>query len=276
MDFLSLLPPEIAAGIETQLGESQDESWTDDPLEYERKMAELSNRQPGSLTGLDCPLCLNRGYSVVVDTKGNRRVRDCSCMAQRRSLKNLECSGLAKVLNVYTFDTWQVREPWQEEFLRAAREYAAGPAEWFCATGRPGTGKTHLCTAICGELLNRGMEVRYVLWRDFSTRAKAAVNDGDEYRALLDPLERVKVLYLDDLFKTGKGQAPTSADCNLAFELLNSRYADPEKLTVISSELTIGNLLDIDEAIGSRIYERSKGRYVDLSGRTNWRMGGGT
>lgn len=238
-------------------------------------MADLSNRQPGSLTGLDCPLCLNRGYTVVVDTRGNRRIRDCSCMAQRRALKNLERSGLAKVLDIYTFDTWQVREPWQGRFLQAAKEYAAVPEGWFCATGRPGTGKTHLCTAICGELLKRGVEVRYVLWRDFSTRAKAVVNDGDEYRALLDPLERVKVLYLDDLFKTGKGQAPTSADCNLAFELLNARYADPTKLTIISSELSMGELLDVDEAIGSRIYERSKhGHYVDLSGRANWRLGG--
>lgn len=274
MDFLSLLPPEIAAGIETQLGESPVSSWTDDPLEYERQMAELSNRQPGSLTGLDCPLCLNRGYSVIVDAQGNRRVRDCPCMKQRRALKNLEKSGLAKVLNVYTFDGWQIREPWQGQFLQAAKDYADKPAGWFCAVGRPGTGKTHLCTAICGELLEKGLEVRYVLWRDFSTRAKALVNDDEAYRALLEPLERVRVLYLDDLFKTGKGQTPTAADCNLAFELLNARYADPDKLTVISSELTMGQLLDIDEAIGSRIYERSKGgHYIDLSGRKNWRMG---
>lgn len=272
MDFLSLLPPEIAAEIETQLGESNPLSTTADPLEYERQMAELSNRQPGSLTGLDCPLCLNRGYSIVVNSQGNRVAKDCSCMKQRRTLKNLEKSGLAKVLNIYTFDTWQVKEQWQLHFLTVAKDFSERPKGWFCVTGRPGTGKTHLCTAICGELLQKGMEVRYLLWRDYSTQAKAVVNDQDAYLELMEPYKRVKVLYLDDLFKTGKGQDPTTADCNLAFELLNARYADPDKLTIISSERTMGNLLDIDEAIGSRIYERSKDHYVDTSGRKNWRM----
>lgn len=272
MDFLSLLPPEIAAEIETQLGESNPLSTTADPLEYERQMAELSNRQPGSLTGLDCPLCLNRGYSIVVNSQGNRVAKDCSCMKQRRTLKYLEKSGLAKVLNIYTFDTWQVKEQWQLHLLTVAKDFAERPKGWFCVTGRPGTGKTHLCTAICGELLQKGMEVRYLLWRDYSTQAKAVVNDQDAYLELMEPYKRVKVLYLDDLFKTGKGQEPTTADCNLAFELLNARYADPDKLTIISSERTMGNLLDIDEAIGSRIYERSKDHYVDTSGRKNWRM----
>ena len=270
MDFLSLLPPDIAEAIGTQLGES---SLSSDPIEYERQMAELSNRQPGSLTGLDCPLCLNRGYSIIVNSRGDRVAKDCSCMNARRTLKNLEKSGLAKVLNIYTFDAWQAAEPWQEEFFNAAKDYAKNPTGWFCAVGRPGTGKTHLCTAICGELLQKGYEVRYLLWRDFSTQAKAVVGDDEPYQELMAPYKRVRVLYLDDLFKTGKGQEPTMADCNLAFELLNARYADPDKLTIISSERTMGNLLDIDEAIGSRIYERSKAHYVDLSGRKNWRMG---
>lgn len=235
-------------------------------------MAELSNRQPGSLTGLDCPLCLNRGYSIIVNSQGNRVARDCSCMKQRRTLKHLEQSGLAKVLNIYTFDTWQVKEPWQHDFVTMAKDYAENPSGWFCAVGRPGTGKTHLCTAICGELLQKGYGVRYLLWRDFSTQAKAVVNDDEAYQELIYPYKRVRVLYLDDLFKTGKGQEPTTADCNLAFELLNARYADPDKLTIISSERTMGNLLDIDEAIGSRIYERSKAHYADLSGRKNWRL----
>ena len=274
MDFLSLLPPEIAAGIETQHGESPVSSWTDDPLEYERQMAELSNRQPGSLKGLDCPLCLNRGYSVIVDAQGNRRIRDCACMNQRRALKNLEKSGLAKVLNVYTFEGWQIREPWQGQFLQAAKDYADKPTGWFCAVGRPGTGKTHLCTAICGELLEKGLEVRYVLWRDFSTRAKALVNDDDAYRALLEPLERVRVLYLDDLFKTGNRQRPTTMDVNLAFEIINARYNTAGLITVISTELSMGDLMRTDEATASRIYERTKQKrnLFDFAKFPNWRM----
>ena len=242
-------------------------------MEYERRMVEICNSEPGNLEdGIDCPICLNRGYSLVLDRNGNRAARECSCMKQRRSLRYLEQSGLSKVLGIYTFEAWEAKEPWQEHFLEAAKSYAENPQGWFVAAGRPGTGKTHLCTAICGELLQKGKEVRYLLWRDFVTQAKSAVTESEEYRELMEPYKRVPVLYLDDLFKTGKGQTPTDGDCNVAFELLNSRYADPEKLTIISSELTMGTLLDVDEAIGSRIYERSKGHYVELAGKKNWRL----
>lgn len=270
MDILSLLAPELAEQIEAQRGESSPLST--DPLEYERQMMELCNKTPGELTGLDCPICLNRGYSMVVDEHGNRVSRTCSCMKKRRSLRYLEQSGLARVLDIYTFDAWKAKEPWQQQFLTAARNYAEHPSGWFVAAGRPGTGKTHLCTAICGELLRKGMEVRYLLWRDFVTQAKAVVTEDAAYRELMEPYKRVPVLYLDDLFKTGKGQEPTAGDCNVAFELLNARYADPDKLTIISTELTMGALLDVDEAIGSRIYERSKGHYIELAGKANWRL----
>lgn len=107
-----------------------------------------------------------------------------------------------------------------------------------------------------------------MLWRDVSVRAKAVVND-EEYGRIVDPLKRVKVLYIDDLFKGG---APKEADIKLAFEILNYRYADQKLLTVISSERTIEELLDIDEAVGSRIYERSRGYYLPLDGMKNWRL----
>ena len=233
---------------------------------------ELCNQTPGTLTGYDCPLCLNRGYSMTVDENGNRVSKECSCMKQRRSLRYLRESGLERVLDSYTFEAWEAKEAWQKQFIAAARDYAEHPSGWFVAAGRPGTGKTHLCTAICGELLRKGMEVRYLLWRDFVTQAKAVVTEDAAYRELMEPYKRVPVLYLDDLFKTGKGQDPTAGDCNVAFELLNARYADPDKLTIISTELTMGTLLDVDEAIGSRIYERSKGHYVELTGKKNWRL----
>ena len=82
----------------------------------------------------------------------------------------------------------------------------------------------------------------------------------------------MKVLYIDDMYKTGKGQQPTVGDVNLAFEIINARYNDTGKVTIISSERTVEEMLDIDEAVGSRIYERSKGNYLNLYGRENWRL----
>lgn len=235
-------------------------------------MAEQANNQPGTIQGFQCPKCLNRGYIVKVDGNGRRYTKECSCMARRRSEKIAEQSGLSELLKRYTIETWEVKEPWQEKLLSLAQKWACEPSGWFYLAGTPGTGKTHLCVALCGLLMERGMDCRYMLWRDVSVRAKAAVNDETEYRKLVEPLKRVKALYIDDLLKTGKGQTPTTGDVNLAFEILNARYNDSRLITILSSEMTVNQILDLDEAVGSRIYERTKGNYVDLTGKRNWRL----
>lgn len=248
-------------------------SWTDS----EQRRADTLNHTAGNLDAsvVDCPECLNRGYIAFVDGAGMLRTRDCQCMAKRKSLKRIQRSGLSELLQRYTLDTWNEREPWQKSLSDMVKQYAADPSGWFFLAGRPGTGKTHLCTALCGLLMDKGLEVRYMLWRDFSTRAKAVIGDEATYKHLVEPMKTVPVLYVDDLFKTGKGQAPTTGDVNLAFEIMNARYNDGRLLTVLSSELTIEKLLDVDEAVGSRVYERSKSHYADLSNRANWRVTGG-
>lgn len=193
-------------------------------------------------------------------------------MAVRRARGRVMRSGLGDMLERYTLERWQGAEPWQEKARRLVEEYARSPSGWFLAAGSPGTGKTHLCTALCGLLLNRGVDVRYVLWRDMSVRAKALVGDEGAYQRLIAPLKQVSCLCIDDLFKTGRGREPTAGDVNLAFELLNSRYNHSGKLTILSTERTVEELLDIDEALGSRVYERSRRFYLNLSGRANWRL----
>lgn len=241
--------------------------------EYEQLKVQSYNDSPGTLTGVDCPICHNKGFIMVLEPETlEHKLRDCKCMAERRSIRYLAQSGLSKVLDTYSWDRWKCVEPWQNAFMEAAKSYAQHPHGWFLAAGRPGTGKTHICTAICGDLLRSGYEVRYLLWRDFTTQAKAILTDREGYAELVEPYKRVPVLYLDDLFKIGKGQEPTTGDCNLAFELINFRYSNPEKLTIISTELTVDKLLDVDEAIGSRIFERAKDYYFDLSTRQNWRL----
>lgn len=252
----------------TKAGELQTLSMID----LERVKADSLNKKLGSLSGYDCPDCLNRGYFHRVDDQGRRYLEECRCMVIRRNRERIQKSGLSDMLMRYTLDEWQSREPWQRKAAEMVRRYADNPEGWFMASGTPGVGKTHLCTALCGLLMERGVDVRYMLWRDVSTRAKAAVNDEDSYRDIVEPLKRVRCLYIDDLFKTGKGQQPTTGDVNLAFEILNSRYNDSKKITIISTERDVEELLSIDEAVGSRIYERSKKFYLPLAGKKNWRL----
>lgn len=226
----------------------------------------------------DCPECLNRGYLLRIDENGNRYGRECSCMERRRSILRFRESGLENLLERYTFANYRTLKPWQEKAKAAAMRYAENPTDWFLACGSVGAGKTHLCTAICGEFLKRGMDVRYMLWREHATAAKAVANSAEEYEKIVEPMKRATVLYIDDLFKTGRGQAPTAADVNLAFEILNARYNDRQKLTLISTELDDVELLDVDTGVGSRIYERTQepGHCLAFQGEDkNWRIYGG-
>lgn len=189
-------------------------------------------------------------------------------MDKRESILRIERSGLVEVLKDYTLEKYKTPQAWQREAKKMAEQFIADPRGWFCAMGAVGSGKTHLCTAIAGKLLEQGMAVKYMLWRDEAVKIKACVTDDKEYDRLTRPLKTIKCLYIDDFFKGNI----TAADINLAFEILNSRYNDRKLITIISSEKTIEDLLNIDEAIGSRIYERSKGYYVRVTGDKNWRL----
>ena len=71
----------------------------------------------------------------------------------------------------------------------------------------------------------------------------------------LEEIKRVEVLYIDDLFKTKDDIPPTAADINIAFEVINYRYNNPELITIISCQQMFAELLTVDEATASRIAE---------------------
>ena len=82
------------------------------------------------------------------------------------------------------------------------------------------------------------------------------------YEDRINEMKEADVLYIDDLFKTGKDkegnyQKPTVADINLAFEIINHRYNKQNLYTIISSECTLAQILSIDEAVGGRIAEKA-------------------
>ena len=166
-------------------------------------------------------------------------------------------------------ERYQTPDPWQVQAKAMAERYLEDwRGKWFYAGGSPGSGKTHLCTAMCGKLMEAGMPVRYVQWRSDIQDIKRKVQDAEAYQSAIDPLKSIRVLYIDDFLKG----SPTDADRNIAFDLLNARYIRPECITIISSEWTIDRILDWDEAIGSRIAEKSRGNILNICGKKNWRL----
>lgn len=239
-----------------------------EPGMSERMKAETANSENGKLNqkdGYDCQICRNKGYIIrAVEENGFWRIvaQECQCMKIRRTIRRMEKSGLKNLMRDYTFGKFEASENWQKTVQNAAASYAKSPQGWFFIGGQSGCGKTHICTAICRELILQGLDVVYMLWRDEITRLKAMVTDVDKYDNNIQLFKRAEVLYIDDFFKMGRGignndmQKPTMADINIAFELLNYRSINNLQ-TIISSEFNIAELLEIDQALAGRIVENA-------------------
>ena len=218
------------------------------------------------LGGVDCDKCNNTGYLLRVDADGIQWSRECPCMKTRRSLRNIRNSGIADMMKRYTFDNYIVDNEIRKKIKERAIKFASEDTGWFIITGRSGSGKSHICTAICGKLIEDGAETKYMQWRSDSVNLKAKLNTP-EYEYAVQKYIDVPVLYIDDLFKG----TITPADINLAFQILNGRYLDYDKRTTISSEIPMERMFDEDEAVAGRIYERTKG-YCFKAPDENYRL----
>ena len=217
---------------------------------------------------VDCPICNDSGW-VEVDPV-TRAVRRCECYEAKAAEDRIRNSGLSESLDRMTFDTFVTKTDVQRQIKQTAQTFltdylAADKKPWLYIGGNPGSGKTHICTAVCGELLKHKIPVRYMQWLDASRELKAAVNDED-FPELIADYVNVPVLYIDDLLKQKWTRYPqfTEADIKVAFSILNARYIQ-NKATIISTEWDLINqLLDADEGLFSRIYERCKGHLLTI------------
>lgn len=247
------------------------------PEEYAQTKIDSFNSQTGKLEGYDCPICKNKG-EIMFLKNGYETIRECQCMNVRKTIKRIERSGLKDLMKDYTFEKFIVSSDWQKKAKTMALEFLKDyENKWFFVGGQVGCGKTHLCTALVGAFIRSGKPAHYMLWRDEVVQLKAVVTDDEAYGKAIRKLKEIEVLYIDDFFKTERGKQPSTAEINIAFELLNYRYNNPRLVTIISSERLIDDIIDIDEAVGSRIYQRSK-QYcmiVNYDRSKNYRLNGG-
>lgn len=242
------------------------------PFDAVQRECDVINRTVGTLDGIDCPLCRNRGFLAYKDDSYAVQ-RECECMKKRRSIWRIEKSGLKKQLEKCTFANYEAKEKWQEYIKDVSLEYVECADSWFFIGGQVGSGKSHICTAICGELIGKGKDLLYIVWIDEAVKLKANKMNDEEYQKMIHRLQTTEVLYIDDFFKVRNGEQPTNADVNIAFEILNYRYNNGLQ-TIISSEKKLADVTNIDEATGSRIFEKCVGKYrinLQKDGGKNYR-----
>lgn len=241
------------------------------------RLLELSiqagNGQSGTLDGYDCPECRNKGY-ILCAKDGERRTRECACMAKRRSLRYIAESGLSEVLDRCTFERYVVRPGcgYQEGMKKTALDYlACGRRYWLALMGQTGTGKTHLCTAVCRALMEKGFQVRYITWVGFIKMMERLRFKQEQHDEFYGPIKDAEVLYIDDFLKRERGEAAMS----IAFDLIDHREK-AKRATILSGELLIEEIAGLDSALAGRIRQMCKfGEFYFEAGRDetrNWRL----
>ena len=146
---------------------------------------------------------------------------------------------------------------------------------WLFFGGQNGSGKTHLCTAICGNLIDGGHDVMYVSWTELFKKLEALKYKHDEYTEMIGKVCNAEVLYLDDFLKA-KTEAERVQMLSTAFDIINKRV-EMERKTIISSELFIDEISALDEAIAGRI-RRAAWNYriqIQRDDSRNFRKSGG-
>lgn len=230
----------------------------------------------------DCRVCKNkRQVAEVFKARNGEYIvySDCKCLKQVSALRRIQKSGLAEQLKQCRFDNYETKHDYQTILLGKAKDFLQnGARNWFVALGQTGCGKTHICTAICGELLNRGHSVRYVRWHYELKRIKGLAKNAEEYAEAMDDILKSEVIYIDDIFKRGKNPdgtlaRPTDADVRLVFEIIDTASASGKTL-IISGEDLRPALVDIDEAIAGRIIQKAGHFLVQITTGTgkNFRL----
>lgn len=242
---------------------------------YALKQCEWYNESSGNLDEMDCKECKNRGYFQILDEEDNKIMRECRCMAVRRYIRAMNTAGLGSLYQKCTFDRYEVKEQWQKVCKDAAMRYAQLSGNgWFYFAGNSGSGKTHLCTAICGELAKRGRSIKYLQWARLYEQLVQTRFKEYEQGELFRCIESVDVLYLDDFLKTPRNVQPKDDMLSYALEIVDARYK-ADKKTIFSSEFPISKITAFDEALGGRIYEKAKDFQISTGSdkRRNYRTG---
>ncbi|WP_432748676.1 ATP-binding protein [Pectinatus frisingensis] len=210
-------------------------------------------------TQYTCKKCKDTGWLTVLEPDGMFSKKPCKCLAKMRVESRLKKSGIIpEDYERFSLATFQTDTDEHINMKGLAIKYlqTRKPNQGIAYTGSSGTGKTHICIAICQALTKQyGEEHYYFSYRSEIQKIKAAMYDeSGQYSRLIQHWTRVNNLYIDDFFKFAEGRDGKiqPQDLQIMFDIINTRYIN-RKATIFSSEKTISEITAIDEALGSRI-----------------------
>lgn len=220
----------------------------------------------------NCDKCKDEtSYLVVCD--GIEYWIPCECRRQHKIARLMSSSEITEEFKKLNFESFAIankpkliKESFDcaKEYLEIFEEIKGKRQNSIMFLGNPGTGKTHLLTAISNKLIaEHAVAVLYFPYVEGFNDLK---DNFDKLETKLRRMKTVEVLFIDDLFKPTRGiPRATEWQVEQMYAVINHRYLN--KLPImVSSELTIDQLCNVDEALGSRIYEMCRDYTVEILG----------
>ncbi|MCP6683208.1 ATP-binding protein [Bacillus nakamurai] len=209
--------------------------------------------------------------------------KQCKCVKRKKIARLMAASGITEEFEMLLFGNFitdgkpaMIKDAYEcaMEYFKDFQKVKGERSNSIALLGQPGSGKTHLLTAIMNNLIKK--KSVYCMYFPYVEGMGDLRNDFDQLETKLDAMRKAEVLFIDDLFKPVKGE-PRATDWQVEQiqSVVNYRYLNHKPL-LISSELDTSELLDIDEALGSRIHQMCRNYTVTIKGdrmQLNHRLG---
>ncbi len=209
--------------------------------------------------------------------------KQCKCVKQKKIARLMEASGITEEFEMLLFGNFitdgkpdMIKDAYEcaMEYFKDFQKVKGERSNSIALLGQPGSGKTHLLTAIMNNLIKK--KSVYCMYFPYVEGMGNLRDNFDQLESKLDAMRKADVLFIDDLFKPVKGE-PRATDWQVEQiqSVVNYRYLNHKPL-LISSELDTAALLDIDEALGSRIHQMCRNYTVIIKGdrmQLNHRLG---
>lgn len=212
-----------------------------------------------------CPICKDQ-KGFIFDLNGADTWIKCECADRQLAIDRMNRSGIIEedrnrtLADYNTFGEKALQEAKEtvKRYMVAFPTIKAERNNSLLIMGRSGSGKTMLGIIAAMHIIKaHATGLRYVSYRDMIMHLKQNIMDEYKYNLELQKLYDAPVLFIDDLFK-GK---ITESDVSIMYGIINARYLKRMPL-IISTECSVDRLMEIDEAIASRLIEMSKGHII--------------
>lgn len=198
-----------------------------------------------------------KGFSPIIDEQGRLSYYRCALHERQQAVfaheQNKANAAIPRLYRKMTFES--LEDTGNTNTIKLAKSIASGneAEKGLFLFGEPGCGKTHIAIATLQEWLNHKSGLFYTM-PQLAGHMRSLVKDDVNLAELMTKLKNTELLVIDDLgaekWSEFLGQQ--------MFELLNERNAN-ERLTIITSNLTLDELVGHMESQGARLASRIAG-----------------